>query len=263
VQSLTNAVKEAWKTYSSTLTQDERKTFESYACDGFNSYMRKLEDACREHRDKSRAFKILDWFDPIFKAVELFLPAAKIAVQAYPNPGSLVLGGIVGVVQITNRFKNFQKLAMQNLARMGRKARILQEYETTVYKSDFWVQAALIQVYGDMMAFCLKAFRLVSKNKKKMARVKGFRLLLIRDFEAQFGKEVEDFENHLEALEAHACLCDKKRLQELHNNLSEHNRAIGQVVAGNEEQRERIDELVTQLWKRDQELQRRAYALVS
>jgi hypothetical protein len=31
-------------------------------------------------------------FEPIFKTVDLFMPTALVAIQAYPNPGSLILG---------------------------------------------------------------------------------------------------------------------------------------------------------------------------
>jgi hypothetical protein len=247
-------VREAWKARSASLGLDEREKFESYACDGLAEYLEKLEAACQKHRDESHAFKVIDWFEPIFKAVELFMPAAKMVAQAYPNPGSLVLGGIVGVINITGRFRDYQKLTMQMLARMGRKARILMEYENDVYKTEYRVQCALIDVYGDILSFCQKALRFATENGKLLARVKGFRLLMFRDYESQLGKEVQDFENHIEDLEALACLCDKKRLQELHDSLGAHHETIGQVVAENREHFQRRDDIIVQLWKRDQEL---------
>ena len=127
---------EAWKTRCATLGQDERDKFESFACDGLATYMEMLARTCQEHRTESRAFRFFDWFEPLFTAVDLFMPAATVAIQAYPNPGSLILGGIIAVLDATNRFRDYHRLTVQLLARMGRKASVLQEYETVVYKSD-------------------------------------------------------------------------------------------------------------------------------
>ena len=60
--------------------RQERKKFESYACSGFADYLEKLETARQWHREESYTFKVIDWFEPIFKAVELFTFAAAVTI---------------------------------------------------------------------------------------------------------------------------------------------------------------------------------------
>lgn len=254
---LTDAVKTAWSLRCSSLGEDERKTFESYACSGLADYLEKLEAACQKHREESYGFKVIDWFEPMFKAVELFTPAAAVAIQAYPNPGSLVLGGIVGVLQTTSRLLSYQKLTVQMLAKMGRKARILLEYEKDVYKDDFPVQKGLVEVYGDIIAFCQKALRFLTENGQLRAKVKGLGLVLFRDYESQLGKEVQDFEAHIEDLEARACLCDKRRLKELRDSQEAHRKEFGQVAADTREYFQRHDAFLANLEKREQDVRER------
>jgi hypothetical protein len=252
-------VREAWKSRCSSLGEEELRKFESYACSGLADYLEKIEAACQRHREESYGFKVIDWFEPLFKAVELFTPAVAVAIQAYPNPGSFVLGGIVGVLQTTRRLLSYQKLTVQMLAKMGKKARILLEYETDVYKDDYPVQRALVQVYGDIIAFCQKAFRFLTENGQLRAKVKGLGLILFRDYESQLGKEVQDFEYHIEDLEARACVCDKRRLKELRDSQEAHHKEFGQVFADTREYFQRQDGFLVNLLKREQDLRDRSY----
>lgn len=183
------------------------------------------------------------------------MPAVGVAIQAYPNPGSLILGGIIGAMQATSRFHDYQRLTVQLLARMGRKAHILQEYETMVYKSDIQVQKALVDVYGDMIQFCQKAVQFTTKNGKLIARVKGFKLVMFRDFEAQLGSFAQAFETHIEHLETLGWLCDKKRLKDLHDNLNARYTTGEQAGADNSVHFQRLGAAMDHLLKRDRENQ--------
>ena len=64
----------------------------SHACDSFEEYMAKLFSACEQHQKESFRGRLMAWFEPIFHAMELLISPAVIAIQAYPSPGSLVLG---------------------------------------------------------------------------------------------------------------------------------------------------------------------------
>jgi hypothetical protein len=251
-------VKEAWKSRCSSLGEEERKKFESYASSGLADYLEKLEAACQRHREEHYGFKVIAWFEPIFKVAELFTPVASVAIQAYPNPGSLVLGGVVAVLQITSRLLSYQKLTVQMLSKMGRKARILLDYEKDVYKDDYPVQKALVQVYGDIIAFCQKAFRFLTENGQLRAKVKGLGLILFRDYESQLNKEVQAFESHIEDLESRACLCDKKRLKELRDSQEAHHKQFGQIVSDTREYFQRHDDIIENLLKREQDLRERS-----
>jgi hypothetical protein len=198
--------------------------------------------------------KIGTWFMPLFKAVELLTPAAGMAIQAYPNPGSLVLGGIIGILQLTNRLMFYQKSTLRMLVKMGRKAHILLEYERDVYKDDSAVQKAIIIVHGDILAFCQKAFRFLTKNGELRARVKGLSLIMFKDYESQLGKEVEDFENDMENLKERLSISDRKRLMELRDSQKDQDKKLGQGFAESHEYLKRQEDRFEKLYKREQDL---------
>jgi hypothetical protein len=89
---------------------------------------------------------------------------------------------------------------------------------------------------------------------------------LFRDYESQFGKEVQDFEDHMEDVQAGACLCDARRLKELRENQEAHHKELGRMV---EETREigrhlqRHADFVMNSWEREQDLRERSYIRLS
>ena len=196
-------------------------------------------------------------FKPIFSLVELFTPAAAVAIQAYPNPGSLVLGGIVGVLQITRRIRSYQERALQMLEKMSRMVGVLFEYGEAIYKEEYAVKHALLSVYGDIVAFCRKAFRFVTEHGHLLAKVKGVALLLFRDFDSHLGKEVHNFEGHLEELQGRACACDRRRLKALLNMQERQQEEAKQHFAEEIGYFRRQEDFHEQLLKRDRELQER------
>jgi hypothetical protein len=250
-------VQESWATLFSSLSEKEKAKFSSYACNSLDDYLEKLKEACQREGERSYFLKVLEWFEPMFKTVELVLPAVSVGIQAYPNPGSLVLGGIVGVLDITRRLLRYQSLSLQMLAEMGRKVKILLEYERDVYKDDAQVQKTTLKAYGAIIAFCSKAFRfLTSEDGHLRARVKGFSLMIIKDFESQLGKEVQNFETHMEELEDRVRLCDRRRLMELHDNQEAYAKIGKTISAGLQRQ----GEILERLWKNQQDKDERSYS---
>jgi hypothetical protein len=211
----------------------------------------------------NKPYKVVKWFQPMFKAIDLFTPVAAVAIQAYPNPGSLVLGGIVGVLNLASRFISYQKLTVQMLAKMGKKAEILLEYERDLYKDDNRVQSALVDVYGDILAFCAKAFRFFTAKGELLARIKGVRLTLFKDFEFQLGEEVDSFNNHMDDLEHRASLCDKRRLSELLENQTALHREFRQAAADAKKDFQRLTDIDVKLWKVNQNISERLYRRLS
>lgn len=253
-------VNRAWTERCSSLglTPEEIEKFESNAasCKNLPDYLALVEAACKRNKENSHVQKAIDWLEPINNALELFTPAAAVAIQAYPNPGSLVLGGIVGILQTTKRLVSWQKLALKNLSRMGRKARLLFEYETDIYKDNDRLQAGLVKVYGHILAFCQKGFRLMKKKGKLLAKVEGLACALIRDFESSLGDIVEQFEQDLEDLEDNACLCDRRWLKALHDSHQEHQKDLSQFASEARQQFQQSDarnEDMFKLWKRNQD----------
>lgn len=258
VKSLTERVNEAWEKRCDALGPEERKLFEAHVCNGgFPEYIEMLEAACQKHRDDSLGFKVMDWFQPIFKAIELYTPVAALGVQAYPNPGALVLGGVVGLVQLTSRLQQYQKLAIQMLARMGRKARVFLDYETDIYNDDYRVQIALVNVYGDILDFCQKAVQPLKVKGKLSAKIKNLKLTIFRDYDSHLGKEVEAFENHVEELESLACRSDKKRIKTMHDSQDAYHKDARSHMSEARDHLQLHSDLLHNIVKREEELAQR------
>lgn len=203
-----------------------------------------LNVACENHQNARR--KIAQWFEPFFRSVDSFVPAATVAVQAWPNPGSLVLGGIVGVVQITKQYTDYQRRTLQTLARMGSKAEMLLDYETSVYRSSIAVQKALIEVHGSIIAFCVKAFRFVKSGR---TRIRGMSLAMFRSYESRFGEIEQKFEAHLETLQDRAASVDRERLLDVHQSRDTQHKLMKQTL-------EQIGEIRAGMSKRDDVMRR-------
>ena len=251
-------MREAWERRCSSLGDEERRQFESYACNGLAEYTTRLAAACQKHRDESKIFRVFDWFEPLLKAVDLFVPAAAVAIQAYPNPSSLVLGGIVATLQTTSRLLNYQKLAIQMLSKMGKKTVVFMEYEKEIYKDDYLVQRALVEVYGDIIDFCRKAVRQVNEKGKLQIKVKGVVLSIFRDFESHLGEEVKRFENDVEDLEYKALLCGRRRLLELQQGQEAHRKESNEASGAHSRRLNDIRELQVKLWERHVSLHQRS-----
>lgn len=163
--------------------------------------------------------------------MELFVPAAKALSSAYPNPTSVILGGVVGILSITTRLVQYQTLTLQWLDYMGSKARIVMVYEGDLYGNEMAVQRALVDVYVDLISFCAKAFRITPKeNSNIKAKVKGFKMTLFRDFQTFLGEEARRFENHLNILEHTKSVCDSTRLKAILDERAEDRDNLSRLV---------------------------------
>jgi hypothetical protein len=256
------SVAEALEKHCGFLKENEKKSFETLAltCNGLDEYVAKLQASCQEHQDGSVLFRVLDWFEPIFKVVELFMPVAATSIQAYPNPGSLVLGGIMAVVQTTGRVIRYQKLTLQMLTKMSIKAQVFSEYDKAkdLYREDTEVQIALVKVYGDIIRFCSKAVRhITNENGELKAKVKRLVLSLITDFESRLGEEVDSFQIHVEQLQERALLCDKKRLKRIADNQEAQRQELGLTLE--KHFRRQGDDIREMIEKKEQWAMKRVY----
>ena len=141
---------------------------------------------------------------------------ASAASQADPYPSSLVIGGILGLLQISDNYDNFQLLISKWLSKLSAKASVLIEFDLCIYQYDEEIQDALVLVYGDILDFCQKALKLYVDEEGK--RRSGFRLLgksLIERFSDSFGQITDNFDAHLEQYRTRASLCDSRRLLQI------------------------------------------------
>lgn len=154
------------------------------------------------------------------------------------------------------RLVAYQRRTVQMLYDMGRKARVFLPYKTDVYKNDIHVQKALMRVYGDIIAFCQKAFRFKLKNGENMARVKGVALSLFRDYESYFDQELRNFDQHLEEVESSAATCDKKRIDQIRRSQQEQHKEIVEMITENEKRQNihqrKVEQIVADNEKRFQ-----------
>lgn len=255
--SLGEKVKEAWEKRCSHLTDDEKLKFTSFAAEDITSYTTKLAEACQQHKSDSKPNQALEWFEPLFHAVGLLVPVTSAAVQAYPNPGSLVLGGVILVLDATKRVADYQKLTIQMLQKMSKKAEIVSAYQREVYKDDYLVQMALVHLCGCMLDFCSKAVRQFEKKGKLQAKVKGVVLSIFRDFNHHLGEEVNKFNQAAEELCEKALLCDKRRLQMLQKIQEAHQQESRDASSDNVQRLIDIQAMQVKLWERQKELEDR------
>ncbi|KAF2667532.1 hypothetical protein BT63DRAFT_294457 [Microthyrium microscopicum] len=248
---IADKVKEAWDKRCSHLSDEERMRFNSFACADMTGYTKELSVLCQNHKDEKTLNKVTTkWFEPLFHAVGLFIPTTAISIQAYPNPGSLILGAIVLVLDTTKRVQDYQKLTIQMLSRMGRKSEVIAAYEKEVYKDDLIVQLSLVELCGSILDFCCKAVRQFDRKGKLQAKVKGVVLSIFRDFSAYLSEEVKKFEDAMDDLELKALLCDKRRLQKLQQNQTVQQQVMHDQSVAKSQRLDDIHEIQLKLWER-------------
>jgi hypothetical protein len=197
------------------LSDAERKEFASHTRNGLDEYLEALKQACELHAEHSVVQNALNWFEPLFKTIELFQPVWTILSGTHPG-GTLALGGVMSILQATNKLDQYQSSTLKMLAKMGRKSRLMSEYETDLYKDDNELQILCVQVIGDILAFCQKGVQILDgqSTSEIKAKIKGLKLAFFHDFESRLGEQVDAFEQHMEQLEMRAAICDKKRLKQ-------------------------------------------------
>lgn len=144
------------------------------------------------------------------------MPVASAASQADPYPSSLVIGGIIGLLQVSDNYDSYQQLILKWLAKMSAKAALLMDFDLCIYQYDERVQEALVLVYGDILDFCQKALKLyIDEEGKHRSGFKVFGKSLIEHFSDTFGGIVDNFDGHLENYKARAEHCDSRRLMQI------------------------------------------------
>ena len=145
------------------------------------------------------------------------MPVVSAASQADPYPSSLVIGGIIGLLQISDNFETYQQLIMKWLSKLSAKAALLMEFDICIYQYDDKIQDALALIYGDILAFCQKALKLyVDEEGKRRSGFIVFGKSLKERFSDTFGEIVDNFDEHLDSYKAQAQLCDSRRLWQIY-----------------------------------------------
>ena len=199
------------------LDPKERDFLLRYATGSVESFSSFVQRVCEKHRKQSRISKINDLLRPFCKTLGMYMPVASAASQADPYPSSLVIGGIIGLLQISDGFDLYQQQIMKWLSKLSAKAALLIEFDICIYQYDDEIQDALVLIYGDILDFCQKALKLyINEEGNRRSGFVVFGKSLIERFSDTFGEIVDSFEIHLDSYKARAQLCDSKRLIQIY-----------------------------------------------
>lgn len=178
-------------------------------------YVRDIERTCQHQGNASKGRRIARLFRPLFMTTNLHTPIAQTMIQADPTSSALILGGIICIVTIMGRYYEAQEKIVDMLAYMEDKLSILLEYGSDIYQNNDLVQAALVEVFGDILDFCIKAWQLFrDTDGQPRSSLKHFSKSLVRSFELQFGPIAKKFEKDLQIFEDRAQLCDRRETKE-------------------------------------------------
>ncbi len=146
--------------------------------------------------------------------MNMYAPIAQTMIQADPSPSALVLGGITCIMSISSRFVDYQEKVAKTLSEMLEKLEILLQYGASVYRNNAPVQTALVEVYGDILQFCIEASRFFLDDKgNPRSSLRALVSSLWQPFESKFSDILYKFDRHLNAFEERARLVDRERME--------------------------------------------------
>ena len=211
---------QAWNQQLAKLSHEDRAFFLEHARDQVQNFAKVVQKACSTHLKESHTSKINALLRPFCRTLGMYMPAASAASQADPYPSSLVVGGIVGLLQISDNFDAYQSGITDWLSKLGEKAGVLLEYDLCLYQFDSRVQQTLVAIFGDVLDFCQKALHIYVKETGE--RRSGLWVLarsMVKKFQDEFGQIIKNFELHLEIYKERAMQANTRRIQECLNQL--------------------------------------------
>lgn len=202
---------EAWNRHVSRLDQKKLQRFKQHQETSLEAYVEKLKATFKKQQEKSWSQKVANIVEPLFRVVRIYTPAALTAVQSSPFPASVVLGGIVCIMQVSSGYLIYQDKIGEKLERMGRKAHIITQLAGSIYQNDDEIQKALVDVYIDILDFCYETLKLIVDNEgEPRNRLKLFGTSLVKTFESTLGPIVKKFEDDLEDFKDKAEVSSKR-----------------------------------------------------
>ena len=206
---------QAWNQRLATLSDEERAFFLENSRGDVQKFSQAIKLACTKARKESLANKINSLLRPFCRTLGMYMPGISAASQADPYPSSLVVGGIVGLLQMSDNFDAYQSGIADWLNKLGEKAGILMDYDLCVYQYDPRVQRALVGIYGDILRFCQKAYKIyIKEDGERRNGAWIFAKSLMKKFQDEFGEITQSFENHLDNYKEVALQSNTKHIQE-------------------------------------------------
>ncbi|KAL2060018.1 hypothetical protein VTL71DRAFT_9840 [Oculimacula yallundae] len=195
------AFKDAIKKITRQLSSSDRKAFE----EGYElispektfETIRELDriDAVSNVRVGSKAL------EPAIEVLNTVMRSISISVQHSPEISSLVVGGIRLIIDLVAKFVQFYHRLSQMICQMVDYLKIFDQYSKISH--DTLVHQALVDVYGDLITFCVETRRVFVDPQgalKKYAHFRTFCRVQWQPFEERFGEIKLSFAHHLDIL---------------------------------------------------------------
>lgn len=185
---LPNAEKDAFRNASRTI--DEKTMLD------------RISTFDQNHHDASSFRQCAPKLEATLRLLDKFMAGISIAIQANPDPSSIVVGAIRVVLDVAIGFVEFFSKLADMICRLGDFLEPLAEYAKAPPEQKV-LHEALAAAYGDLLKFCLSANKVFTDQNGQKRKWTSFRIFWRVNwvpFEAEFGTIKSNFKHHLDAL---------------------------------------------------------------
>ncbi|KAH7319047.1 hypothetical protein BKA65DRAFT_556477 [Rhexocercosporidium sp. MPI-PUGE-AT-0058] len=138
---------------------------------------------------------------PAIGVLDTVMRSVSICIQQSPEISSLVVGGIRLVIDLVAKFVQFYNKLSQMICQMVDYLEIFDQYSN--FSHETIVHEALVDIYGDLLAFCVESRRVFVDQQgtvKKFGHFRTFLRVQWQPFEEKFGEIKSSFAHHLDVL---------------------------------------------------------------
>jgi len=228
----------------------ERHRFLQYKALDLQQYVLAVERSVENHGKNSWALRVAHRLNPLFETMNRYAPIAQTMIQADPTSSSLILGGITCIMSISKSFADYQEKMGKMLSEMLEKLDILTKYGENIYKKNEQMQRALMNVYGDILDFCVQASRLFLDDKGKPRNsFRTFVTSLAKPFESKFSGVLSKFDKHIKDFEENAMYVDRERQEVDRRRMDSDREVASQFIQHQMHESNQIHKGVDSIWR--------------
>jgi hypothetical protein len=183
-----------------------------YQAADLEKYTAAIEKTVLDRGKDSRALRVARLLKPLFQTMNMYAPIAQTMIQTDPTSSSLILGGITCIMEISSRFLGYQEKTAKMLSEMLIKLDILIKYGENIYENNAQMQKAIMEVFGDVLDFCIQASKLFLDDEgKPKSSITPFITSLGKPFESKFSDVLSKFDMDIKAFGEAAVYVDRER----------------------------------------------------
>ncbi|KAK7986896.1 hypothetical protein PG988_001884 [Apiospora saccharicola] len=203
---ITPAVIARWRGEIESLSSEQRQVFlRGLPEAGLQQYADAVSDLINDKVQKSQSVRLGKWVAPLVQFVEMSRPFTEALNSIYP-PAGMILGGVSYVLSMSKRHVDYQEAVVSFLVKICKNLSILDRYKKKFPETEE-MQLALIDVYGDILQFCVRASKpFLDGNGNSRATAVTFFRSQIKPFAAEFGDLENSLATHLEVFDRTAVL---------------------------------------------------------